>query len=199
MLAQVEIVNAALTLLGESRITSIEDEVKAARESKALWTIARNAIMAGYNWSFAMARSQLSALATAPAFGFSTQYLLPVDCLRITQIGDYFPGLDLTDYRGSSTEEYQIEGRNILTNIGAPLNFRFVRTVTDTMLFAPSFDMSFAAYLASLLAEPLTQSDQKRQRALDQLRDEIRLAIRANAIELPPRKLADDEWLMSRL
>lgn len=199
MLAQVEIVNAALTLLGESRITSIEDEVKAARESKALWTIARNAIMAGYNWSFAMARSQLLALATAPAFGFSTQYLLPVDCLRITQIGDYFPGLDLTDYRGSSTEEYQIEGRNILTNIGAPLNFRFVRTVTDTMLFAPSFDMSFAAYLASLLAEPLTQSDQKRQRALDQLRDEIRLAIRANAIELPPRKLADDEWLMSRL
>ena len=199
MASEVQIVNVALTLLGEARIMSVDDDVKAAREAKALLEINRDALLAGYNWSFAMFRQQLSALATVPAFGYGVQYLLPTECLRIVQVGQFFHGLDLTDYRGGSTEEYQVEGRNILTDLGAPLNFRGIKRVTDTTLFSANFAKAFAAYLAVDLAEPLTQSDTKRDRALQQLKREISLAIRANAIELPPKKLADDEWLMSRL
>lgn len=201
MASEVEIANVALTLLGENRIVSLDDDVKAAREVKALFTTVRNALLAGYNWSFAMTRAQLPALSAAPAFGYKNQYQLPQDplCLRLVQIGDFFAGIDLVDYRGASTEEWQIEGRVLLTDYSSPLNIRFIREITDTAQFAPNFTKAFGAQLAVDLAEPLTQSDTKYQKARDQLNREIGLAIRANAIELPPKKLADDDWIMSRL
>lgn len=199
MASDVEIVNVALTLLGESRIASLDDDTKPARESKAIFAVNRDALMAGYNWSFAKTREQLSALATAPAFQYALKYQLPSSCIRITQVGDHYVGLDLTDYRGSATELFTIEGREILTDIGAPLNLKFIKRVTDTAQFSANFAKAFAAYMAVDLAEPLTQSDTKRGRALEALKREISLAIRANAIELPPQKLADDEWLIARL
>lgn len=199
MQSQSGILNTALTLLGESRVTSIDDDVKPAREAKAIWDIARNALLAGYNWSFAMSRRQLSALADAPLFGYNSRFQMPGDCLRLVMIGDFYAGIDLTNYRNEPDQEmWTVEGREILTNLAAPLNVRFVKLIEDTAMFHPSFDMTFAAYLANLLAEPLTQSDTKRARAEAQFHKEIGLAIRANAIELPPKKLPDDEWAMAR-
>lgn len=198
MASSVKIVNLALTSLGEERIVSLDDETKPAREAKAIYDEARDAIMAGYSWSFAMGRRSLSALSTTPDHGYSLEYQLPTDCLRIVQVGEYFVGIDLSDMRGSTSEEFMVEGRKILTNMGAPLKFRYVKRIEDTTQFSPNFVMAFAAYMATILAEPLTQSDTKRERALQWLTREVSLAIKANAIELPPKKLADDEWLASR-
>lgn len=199
MASNVEIVNAALTLLGESRIISLDDDVKPARESKAIFDMCRDALLAGYNWSFAMERVKLSAMVDAPSFGYSLQYQMPSDCLRLVMVGDSYVGLDLTDYRGSPTEEFAIDGRRILTDMAAPLPIRYVKRVEDSQQFHPNFVKMFSAKLAMDLCESLTQSDTKYQRARDIFKDELMLAIRANAIELPPRKLPDDEWLMSRL
>jgi hypothetical protein len=106
--------------------------------------------------------------------------------------------MDLTDYRGSPVEEFTIEGRTILTNLAAPLPVIYIKRVTDTTQFQANFTKGFAAQLAMDVCEALTQSETKRARAERELSKEITLAIRANAIELPPRKLPDDEWLMSR-
>lgn len=199
MASEVEIVNVALTLLGEGRIVSVDQDTKAAREAKALLSTSRRALLAGYNWSFAMTRTQLSPLADVPSFGFGAQYQFPAGALRIVQIGQFFVGIDLTDYRGADTSEWHIEGRKILTDLGSPLPIRYVQDVTDTTQWTPNFVKAYACYLATDLAEPLTQSGTKRQAAESAFQREISLAIRANAIELPPQKLADDEWLMSRL
>lgn len=199
MASEVEIVNAALTLLGEARIVSMDDDVKPAREAKAMLSITRRALLGGYNWSFAIKRQQLPALAEVPTFGYSYKYNMPTGCLRLVQIGDHFVGVDMVDYRGASSEEYAIEGREILTDLGAPLNVRWIGDVTNTGLFIPNFTKAYAAQLAVDLCEPLTQSDTKRVRAEGAFKHEISLAIRANAIELPPKQLADDSWLLSRL
>lgn len=199
MASEVEIVNAALTLLGESRIISLDDDTKAAREAKALFTINRNALLASYSWSFAKAIKNLTQDGTNPGFGFSYRYMMPVTALHVIRVGDKFAGLDLTDYRGASTAEFNIFGRYIHTNLGAPLKFEYVDTVTDTGQFAAAFVKAFACYMAMDLAEPLTQSDSKRERAERAYQRAINLAIRANAIELPPQKLADDEWINARL
>jgi hypothetical protein len=199
MASEVEIVNFALTLLGESRIASMDDDVKPAREAKAVFTLTRDSLLSAYDWSFAKTRSQIPALSDAPAFGYSLQYQLPSDCLRILFVGDHYAGVDLTDYRSAPTEEFELEDRKIITDMAAPLNLRYVKRVTDTAQFAPNFVTSFSAKLAEQLAEPLTQSDTKRARAEKAFSTAISLAIRANAIELPPKRLADDDWLMSRL
>jgi len=199
MASEVEIVNAAMTLLGEGRITSLDDDIKQAREAKAIFTIERDALLAGYTWSFAKARAQLAALVGAPAFEYALQYNLPTDCLRLIFVGDYYVGMDLTDYRGSSTKEFAIEGKKILTGMSSPLNVQYIYRVTDTAQFTAPFVKAFACQLAASLAEPLTQSATKRQAAESALNHAISLAVRANAIELPPEKLPDDEWLQSRL
>lgn len=199
MASEVDIVNVALTLLGESRITSLDDRSKPAREAKALYAITRDALIAAHDWNFAKARAALPALADAPLSQFDTKYQLPSDCLRLLMLNDYYVGLDLTDYRGSPTEEYSIEGREILTNWSAPLNVSYIKRVTDAQQFDPAFIKVLGCQLAMDLCEPLTQSDTKYQKAERQFGREINNAIRINAISLPPRKLADDEWIMSRL
>ena len=199
MSSEVEIANAALTLLGESRISSLDDDVKAAREIKAMFTISRDALLAAYNWSFAKARASLLSDVAVPPFGFGIQYTLPSDCLRILLINEVYVGVDLTDYRGQPTEIYSIEGRKILTDLGAPLLLRYVTRVTDTTQFAAPFTKAFAGQLAEDTCEAITQSDSKRERAIQYKHKALSDAIRANAIELPPQKLADDEWLVSRL
>lgn len=201
MSSEVEIVNLALTLLGSKRIASIDDDVKPAREAKAIFSMCRDALLGAYNWNFAIARAQLAALSAAPLFGYAGEFPLPQDplCLRIVQIGDQFPGVDLVNYRGASTEEWSIEGRSILTDWSAPLNLRYVKQVTDTTQFHPCFSYALGSKLAMDLCEPLTQSDTKFNKARMQFSASIADAIKANAIELPPKQLADDSWILSRL
>lgn len=199
MASEVEIANVALTLLGETRILSLDDNIKQAREAKAIFNINRDALLSAYTWSFAKKRTQLSALVGTPPFEFGYKYQLPADCLRVIFVGDYYAGLDLTDYRGSPNKEFTIEGREILTNLGAPLNLQYVYRVTDTAAWQSAFIKAFSCNLAMDLAEPLTQSDKKRERAEIAFRRAISDAVRTNAIELPPEKMPDDEWIMSRL
>lgn len=199
MASEVEVVNIGLTLLGESRIASLDDNTKPAREAKAIFTAVRDALLAKYNWNFAKERTALSALVSTPAFQYSVEYQLPADCLRLVELNDYFVGIDLTDYRGSDTREYAIEGRKIKTNWAAPLNIKYIKRVTDASQFDPVFGTTMGARMAMDLCESLTQSDSKWQKAAAQYKQELSDAVRVNAIALPPQKLADDEWLLSRL
>lgn len=199
MASEVDIANLALTLLGDTRIISLDDPVKQAREVKAVFGLTRDALLGGYTWSFAKARASLAAEATAPIFGYANQFPLPSDCLRIVLVNEVYAGLDLTDYRGSPTEDFTIEGRKILTDFAAPLKLRYIKQVTDPGQFSTNFTMAFGCQLAANLCEALTQSNAKRAAAEQALSREIKLAIRSGAIELPPNKLADDEWVASRL
>ena len=199
MASSIEIVNLALTMLGESRIISIDDNVKPAREAKAVYNTILESLLGSYNWSFAKTRAALPALADAPLSQYAAKFQLPADCLRVLFVGDHYVGMDLSDYRSAPTSEFTIEGREILANMSAPLNIRYVRKITDPTMFSAPFARAFAADMAKVLAEPLTQSEQKRARADKDLKDAISNAIRANAIELPPEKFPDDEWIMARL
>lgn len=199
MASQSDVVNMALTMLGEVRIMSLDDASKPAREAKAVYDITLDALLAAYNWSFAKDRTTLASLSTAPAFGYDYQFTIPGSMLRIISIADYYVGLDLSDYKTSIDAPFSIEGRKILCSIMTPLPVIYVKRITDVTQMTPNFIMAFAAKLAMVLAEPLTQSDSKYAKAERAYTKEIATAIRTNAIEMPPQKLPDDEWLMSRL
>jgi len=198
MSSQVQIVNRAMTLLGESRIASIDDDLKQARSAKAMWDISRDALLAAHNWTFAMHRRTVEALSDEPEWGFDRQFQVPTDCLRLVQIGELYVGLDLTDYRSGSSEEYMLEGDRILTSMSAPLKVRYVRRITDTTKFSQPFAASLAAKLALDMCEDLTQSPSKKEAAKAELGNELRNAVRANAIQVAPQHMPDDEWLMAR-
>lgn len=200
MANDVDIANSALTKLGADRITDLSDNVKEAREINAIYDLRRNHLLRAYNWNFAMYRTSLSALADAPAWGYSLQYQLPADCLRPVQIDDAWLIPGLADYMGGPDSElFRIEGRTIQTDIAAPLKIRYIRRVTNAGEFDDSFVEVLACDLAYQVAEALTQSNSKRDAAKMDRREAILEAIRANAIELPPQHIPDDSWIMSRL
>lgn len=105
------ICNLALRKVGAPTIKTIEvaDTSEPADLCRLFYPQVRDAVLSMYPWKCAMARAQLVASATAPAFGFSNQFPLPNGsssvpyCLRVLRMND-------------QSWEYKIEGRMLLTN-----------------------------------------------------------------------------------
>jgi hypothetical protein len=159
----------------------------------------RDKLQRTYNWRFCVKRANVAADVAAPTFGYTYQYTVPADCLRILQVNTYFPAPDLSDLIGSGGQEYQLEGGKILTNFSGQMNLRYLGRITDPTKFDAAFDEAFAALLSYNVAEALTQSDGKKNAALRDYRMCLMEAVRANAIENPPESIADTTWLSVRL
>ena len=141
----------------------------------------------------------LAANAAPPGWGFSLAYPYPVDCVRIVQVADYFVGLTLTHYRSRDEVAYSLEGRQVLTNIGAPLQLKYVYDAKDANFFAPLFVDAVAHRLAWTICKVITQSDLTAQALRTDYAVVLQEAIRANAVERPPVALPDDSWIISRI
>ena len=200
MSSNVDIANSALTKLGEARIMSLDDDVKGAREINAVFEMRRDALLRAYNWSFSIARTSLSALSSEPEWGYSLEYQLPSDCLRVLQVNDYWNIPGYSDFIGGPDDEpYKIEGGKIRTDISAPLKLRYVKRITNAGLFDALFVEAFASDLAYQCCEAITQSNTKKESARADKDEAIMLAVRANAIELPPSNMADDSWMAAKM
>jgi len=199
MASAVDIANSALTKLGESRIMALTDNVKAAREVNAIYTLRRDALLRAYNWNFAMKRASLPALATAPDWGYAYAYQLPSDCLRVTQVNDYFTIPGFGDFIGGPDDQpYKVEGQTIVTDFGAPLKVRYIRRVDNAGEFDVLFNEVLAYDIAYEICYAITQPNSKQQELRDGKKNALLMAVRANAIELPPESIPDDSWVATR-
>jgi hypothetical protein len=199
MANEVAIANRALTKIGDARITSLADNVESARVISSSWDAVLDNELRLRNWNFSIARTSLPLLVDSPAWGFSYQYQMPSDCLRIIQVGEYYPGLSLTNYRAAPDELYQIEGGKILSDLGAPLKIKYVARIENSGLWDASFVEVFACRMAMEICERRTESSSKYDRLRDAYKEAVRIAARSDAIENPPQMLPDDSWMMSRL
>lgn len=193
MTSEVLIANRALTKLGEARIISLLDTSKAATTLNSMFATVRDDELRAHRWNFAKARAALPALTDKPSFGFTNAFQLPADFLSLIQIGNLlvYPRMDT---RGL----FSIEGRQILTDMGAPLQVRYTRRIEEPNLFDASFIEAFACRLALESCETLTQSQTKYDRIAGMYQFAINRAVRANAIERPSQAIADDTWLEAR-
>lgn len=202
MASQVDIANLCLSILGKPSIASFLDPSNSARVINIEYDLLRRAMLTGRaTWRFSIRRASLPSLVGTPISGpFTTMYALPSDCLRILQVGDVYPGMDLTDYRsGPSDADYAQEGRNLLCDYGAPLSLQYVGDVTDTTLFDAWFVVYFAANLAWSCCERITGSDTKQKDAKDRMKEAMSQATASNALLNPPQNPADDTWILARI
>ena len=191
--------NRALSKLGSARIVDITQDTKQARALSASFDLVRDLVLRSHRWTFALKRTTLAASATAPAFGFSLQYVLPSDFLQIDQVNDQFPLVNRDAYVSSELVDYAIEGNLLLTNFPAPLSLRYIASITDPTLWDVSFAEVLACKLAVELCEELTQSNEKRQMAQQEYRMALSMALRSNAAQRIPMLPPDGEWMNSRL
>lgn len=202
MASQVDIANLALSILGKPSIASFLDNSNAARVINIEYDLIRRALLTGRaTWRFSVKRASLPVLTTAPVSGpYTQQYAMPTDCLRVLMAGDTFPGLDLSDYLlGPTDAGYEVEGRNILCDYGAPLSLQYIYDVTDTTQFDAWFCVYLAAELAWTCCERLTGSDAKQEAANKRRQDALTQAASSNALVNTPKKNADDTWVAARM
>jgi hypothetical protein len=190
--------NRALAKLGAQRVLSLDDEGRNARALAAAYAPVRDAELRKHVWSFAVARTTLEASAEAPAYGFARRFPLPVDCVRVLQVGAPDGPLQAPDFHDGGEASYAVEGGAVLSDAAAPLTLRYVRRIEDAGAYDPLFVEAFACALAVELAEELTQSDARKAFVANQYLRAVRDAARLNAVEKPAEAAADDSWLLVR-
>lgn len=198
MPSEIQIANLALSRAGGNKIAAFADANKEGRAITRAYEPTRDALIRRFNWKFALTRASLAALVSVPDWGYTYEYQLPSDNLRIVQVNDYYLGLDLSDFRGSSSAEFEIEGQKILTDFAAPLKIRYLKRITDTNLFDALFTKALVIDLAHEICEDVVGSGSLKDRLQKDLEDAIYEAKKASAIEALPKYIADDSWLASR-
>lgn len=205
MASEVDIANRALSMLGEVRITSLDDNSKPARAMKARYTLLRDAELSAYPWRFSVKRVQLAASTDTPAWGYSTIYDRPVDDLRPIKVGGAYVNANQIGvfYESSGVHvdqsPYEIIDGRIHTNLSAPLDYEYIARITDSGAFDQLFVEGLAARLAADAAEELTQSNSKKEAAFSIYRNVLAEARRVNALYRPPRRKEAGRWMASRI
>lgn len=184
----VEVANLAGAAIGAStRITSPDDNRTLARNLRAVWDLQRRAVIRDGSWNFATSRQALPALKDAPAFGYAYAYQLPALCLRLLEV------IDIT-----TSGDYQLEGRTILTDIAAPLKVRLLLDVTEPALWDEEFSQSFALRLAWAIGTKIAGSTFDKDKVWRDYKSSLASAKRVDAMENPPIDEMDSNWITDR-
>lgn len=187
MASVVGICNRALALIGEEPITALTDESEAARRCDLLYPDTRDAVLRAHPWNAAVARAELAALSTAPAFGYSHQHSLPSDCVRLLR-------LKADDRR----IEFKVEaGRRVLSDT-TPLQILYVKRIEDPNEFDILLIDAIAARLAHDLAYALAGSASLAGQMWEIYQRKLVEARKADAQEGTAEQFQADEWLDAR-
>lgn len=199
MASKIQICNRALSKLGADRITSLDDDNKSARAMKSAFDFVRDAELRAHTWNFSVARAELAALSTAPVWGFSYEYAVPEDFIKLLEIRDLYSNANTLDYRTAPAPLWQMEGGLLKTDAEAPIYIRYVYRVTDTAAYDTLFVEALACRLAAETAEEITESSGKVQTAWKLYERAVLEALKADAIEQPTDWMNDDSWVLGRL
>lgn len=202
--SEVDICNRAIQKVGGQPITSLSDASTSARAVNRCYELLRDSELRASNWNFAVKRAQLAASVTAPAWGYTKQYPLPSDFLRLIDIRDHYGVSETIGSLGQNEVDYSIESgdgdlKSILTNEGSPIYIRYVARVTNTGLFDPMFVEALAARIAVEISEEITNSNSKKQSLRDEYKEIMRQARYCDAIETAGEALIESDWLVARL
>ena len=148
-ISEVSICNQGLGWLGANLITSFDDNSDESNLCKVNYCLLRDAVLEVADWSFAIKRVELSALAE-PTLGYAQAYQVPDDCLRVILAS---PNLDFST---TSTMQWEYEDRKVLTDEGT-VYIRYVARQIDPVRYSPGFVNALAYRIATELAIPLTR------------------------------------------
>lgn len=187
--SNVEVANLALQKLGQSRkLESLTQDHPNARTMSLAFAPVRDALLRKYAWSFAIHRDSIAADASGPVWGDWNRYTQPSDFLRL-----------LRDDESGIETDWKIEGLYILSRDSSPLEFRYIRKITDPTYFDSMFVEAFACALALRTCKEITGSNALLGDLKDDLNTALEEAKNAGALEKPSEDQPEDDWLTARL
>ncbi len=183
-----DIVNVALGRLGHATIANFQEKSKAARLAKLTYETIRDAMMRDHPWNFAAGRVSLSATGTAPAHRYSRAYTIPADNLRILRV----------NFQDPAAGSWRLEGDEIVTDLGSPIEVEYVKLVTAVGLYDASFVNALTLQLASDWVEPLAKASTLKAELRTDLAIALQNARTSDGQESTTVLFAEGDWLTSR-
>lgn len=189
MTTAVSICSNALLMLGAQTINSFNDaaNLDRAKLCSNLYPTVRNKLLRSHPWNCAVKRLLLAPDASAPVFGYSYQFQLPTDCLRVLEVGS-----------GGAQIDYLIEGRQILTD-AASIELRYVFLNADENSWDEALVHLATLAMAARIAYAVTQSASMEQTRTQEFQMALREAKAIDGQEEPPQTLGDERLLSARL
>lgn len=185
------IYNIALTELGEDPVNSPNDNSTSAEYCNARYNDVRQAVIALHPWNETKRYAQLAASPTAPIFGYSQQYPLPADFIRMYGIMD-------TDGDVLDDAKWEVIGQVLMTDEGDPLNVCYHFDLTDPTKFSPLMAQVVGYYLALEIGPHLVRDDNRLARVEKKLETRLSKAMFVTAQQNSPREWDTDVLLRSR-
>lgn len=183
-MSKVGIWNLALIPLGVDRVADPLEDTEQARKCNEIWDYIRDDEVSCHPWNFALTRVACAVTTDTVLYGYTYSYQIPSDCLRIIDIE-------------TDEDAFKREGDKILTDVST-LYIRYIKQVTDTNEFSPSFKTLMAARLKFELSTSLTGSKTMTEALYAVLQKERRRAKAADAQEGTPDQLFSDRIVKCR-
>ncbi|BAQ85706.1 tail tubular protein A [uncultured Mediterranean phage uvMED] len=142
MASVIEICNSALLQLGAQAITALTENSKNGRICNARYNTVRDSVFRSHPWNSLIKRQKLAADTDTPIYGFSYQFTLPADCLRVLHLNAH-------------DSNFKVEGRKILCN-EASIFLVYVSQVTDPNEMDILLRETISAALAADIAYSIT-------------------------------------------
>ena len=185
MAADIDIINAALSKLGEQTLLAVTDPSPPGRLANRTYADIRDALLREFPWNFATKRASLAADPVAPTWGFERKFNLPSDCLRVVELNN------------DADEDWRNEGRTIVTDITAPLQIIYIGSAqVDAM--DSTFREALAARLAMEWAEPLSQTSSVVSAMSALYKNKLRVARVADGHEDSTREVSAPSFINAR-
>lgn len=183
-----KICNLAISWVAGKRISSLDDdqstEASLCREN---YDASRKAVLEEREWTFALKRAVLNPLTSTPAFGFSAQFKLPADCLKVVSVQD----------PRRNDVQYVVEEDMILCD-ESEVHIRYTFDLDNTNKFSELFTQALAAHVASKIALPLSKNRTLMADMITLYDDLLQRAISTDSLQGSREKLKRSQQERSR-
>lgn len=183
----VEIINSALIKVGASPISSLSDQSKEAEITVKLYDTLRKDLLASHKWNFALVRVELSPTATEPLYEFSSEFVIPSDCLRVLEIDNR--------RRRFSVERNKDTGNRVILSDEPIVKIKYISDIEDVTQFSATFVEVLALDIAYNIAYTFTNSQSLYQNIFALYEQKLKDARSFDAQEGTPQQVEADLYL----
>ena len=189
MASKLNIINQALSKLGEPPIESLSEDTKQAREALLIYDDKRQTLLQEHKWNFAIKRAALAALPAAPLYEYEGAFQIPTDSLRVISLEFENDG------------QWEVEGQTILSHQTGTINIKYISDVVSEDLMTAQFRETFAAFLAWSLAESLVKTSTVKDQLGQEYSDKLRTARSMDGAEADSyiREISKGSWINARI
>ena len=173
MNTRLNIINGALTRMGERLIHDVEEDTSTAKLMNQIYNHARKNLLRLHPWSFAKKRVQLSPVTSTPTFGYQNAFVMPNDLVRVIN---------------PHVQNWEIEGRYILADTDV-LNMIYIFDNDKEQEFDDVFVEAFILHLTSEMCKVITGSSAAGELAAAKLQDVLQQARTLNGMERPSQSI----------